>query len=156
MFSLNDAYALAQAAHAGQVDKAGHDYYSAHLVPIAESLAPFGVEAEMAGVLHDIIEDTDYVADDLLLIGVPVIVVEAVVAVSRVPGEPYKALIRRAAEHSLGRLVKLADNAHNLASNAEFAKIDPQQAHSMRDNRYLPARQVLLAAEAANERRVLA
>ena len=156
MFSISDAYALAREAHAGQVDKAGEDYYHAHLVPIAEALRPFGADAEIAGVLHDIIEDQGYSAERLLALGVPRIAVEAVVAVSRIPGEPYKALILRAAAHPLGRLVKLADNKHNLDSNFEFAKIDPKQANSMRENRYLPARRVLLAAEAAGERRILA
>lgn len=150
MFTVADARALARKAHAGQVDKQGHDYFEAHLAPIAAALRPFGEYAEMAGWLHDIVEDTDLSLDDLRALGVPEIVVEAVDAVTRREDEPYKALIRRSAAHPLGRLVKLADNGHNLAKNAELALIDPGKARSLRERRYLPARRVLLAAEAAD------
>ena len=93
------------------------------------------------------------VVDGLVACGVPEVVVEAVDAVTRRPGEPYIAgLIRRAAAHPLGRLVKLADNAHNLASNAELARVDPGKARSLREGRYRPARRILLAAEAADTR----
>ena len=57
-FTVPDAHLLALQAHEGQVDKQGRDYYLAHLRPIAESLRPYGPLAEMAGALHDIVEDT--------------------------------------------------------------------------------------------------
>jgi hypothetical protein len=122
----------------------------------------------MAGVLHDIVEDTHdhpdparrYDLDRLTALGVPEDVVAAVDAVTRRPGEPYMSgLIRRSAAHPLGRLVKLADNRHNLAANAELARIDPEKARSLREGRYRPARRILLAAEATDAvhgRRVLA
>ena len=72
-------------------------------------------------------------------------------AVTRRPGEPYIAgLIRRSAAQPLGRLVKLADNAHDLATSAERAAVDPDKARSLREGRYRPARRILLAAEAAD------
>jgi (p)ppGpp synthase/HD superfamily hydrolase len=167
-FTVSDGHLLALEAHEGQVDKQGRDYYVAHLRPIAESLRPHGPYAEMAGALHDIVEDTRdhpdpshrYDLDRLRDLGVPAVVVEAIDAVTRRPGEPYICgLIRRSAAHPLGRLVKLADNRHNLAANAELAKIDPEKARSLREGRYRPARRILLAAEAADPvhgRRVLA
>jgi hypothetical protein len=57
-FTVPDAHLLALHAHQGQVDKQGRDYYLAHLRPIAEALRPHGPHAEMAGALHDIVEDT--------------------------------------------------------------------------------------------------
>jgi (p)ppGpp synthase/HD superfamily hydrolase len=167
-FSVPDAHLLALQAHEGQVDAQGHDYYLAHLRPIAEALRPYGPHAEMAGVLHDIVEDTRdhpdpsrrYDLDRLRGLAVPEVVVEAIDAVTRRPGEPYMSgLIRRSAAHPLGRLVKLADNKHNLAANAQLARIDPEKARSLREGRYRPARRILLAAEATDTvhgRRVLA
>jgi (p)ppGpp synthase/HD superfamily hydrolase len=167
-FSVPDAHLLALHAHEGQVDKQGRDYYLAHLRPIAEALRPYGPEAEMAGALHDIVEDTRdhpdperrYDLDRLRALGVPEVVVEAVDAVTRRPGEPYiSGLIRRSAAHPLGRLVKLADNKHNLAANAQLAAIDPDKARSLLEGRYRPARRILLAAEAGDTlhgRRILA
>jgi len=166
-FTVPDAHLLALEAHDGQVDKRGRDYYLAHLLPIAEALRPYGPHAEMAGALHDIVEDTRDHPDParrfdlhrLRALGVPEIVVEAIDAVTRRPGEPYMSgLIRRSAAHPLGRLVKLADNKHNMAANDELARTDPERARSLREGRYRPARRILLAAEAADPvhgRRVL-
>jgi (p)ppGpp synthase/HD superfamily hydrolase len=166
-FTVPDAHLLALRAHEGQVDKQGRDYYLAHLLPIAEALRPYGRDAEMAGVLHDVVEDTRdhpdparrYDLERLRAVGVPDIVVAAIDAVTRRPGEPYiSGLIHRAAAHPLGRLVKLADNKHNLAANEELATTDPEGARRVRDGRYLPARRILLAAEAADRvhgRRIL-
>jgi len=166
-FTVPDAHLLALQAHEGQVDKQGRDYYLAHLMPIAEALRPYGPLAEMAGVLHDIVEDTRdhpdparrYDADRLRSLGVPEPVVEAIDAVTRRPGEAYiSGYIRRAAGHSLGRLVKLVDNKHNLDAAAALAAIDPDKARTLREGRYRPARRILLAAEAADRvhgRRVL-
>ena len=166
-FTVPDAHLLALEAHAGQVDAQGRDYYLAHLRPVAEALRPYGPEAEMAGLLHDVVEDTRehadparrYDLDRLRSLGVPEIVVEAVDAVTRRPGEPYMSgLITRAAAHPLGRLVKLVDNGHNLAASADLAATHPEKARTLREGRYRPARRILLAAEAADRthgRRIL-
>lgn len=141
---VDPARSIAVRAHAGQVDAQGRDYVEHHLRPIAEALAVFGPYAAAAGWLHDVIEDTDVTAEDLRAAGVPAFVIEAVVAVSRVPGEPYPALIARAIAHPLGRLVKLADNTLNVVSNPALALTDPDRARSMLEGRYLPARASLL------------
>jgi (p)ppGpp synthase/HD superfamily hydrolase len=166
-FTVPDAHLLALHAHEGQVDKQGRDYYLAHLKPIAEALRPYGPLAEMAGALHDIVEDTRdhpdparrYDLDRLRALGVPDVVLAAIDAVTRRPGEPYiSGLIHRAAAHPLGRLVKLADNKHNLDASNELAKSDPEGARRLREGRYRPARRILLAAEAADRlhgRRIL-
>lgn len=146
-FDVDDAARLAEVAHAGQVDKQGRDYFEAHLAPIAAALEQFGPAAAMAGYLHDIIEDTDYTTSLLQAAGVPAEVIAAVVAVTRVPGEEYSELIERAASHPLGRLVKLADNALNVASNPGLAALDPERARVMLEERYLPARTRLLRGD---------
>ena len=133
---------LARDAHAGQLDKQGRDYYEAHLVPIADSLAPFGEYAWAAGILHDIVEDTSTGYDDLAAAGIPPEVVDAVRAVTRVPGERYQRLIERACAHPFGRLVKLADNWHNLNDLAGLEQTDPATAERLR-RRYVTARQAL-------------
>jgi hypothetical protein len=166
-FTVPDAHLLALEAHEGQVDEHGRDYYLAHLLPIAEALRPFGPDAEMAGALHDIVGDTcdhpdparRYDVDRLRGLGVPEIVVGAIDAVTRRPGEPYiSGLIYRSAAHPLGRLVQLAHNKHDLAASDELARSDPDGARRLREGRYRPARRILLAAEAADRlhgRRVL-
>jgi len=141
----DDVAEFARRAHAGQVDQQGRDYYEHHLVPIARLLRPFGDDAAVAGLLHDVLEDTPTTVADLVALGVPAPVISAVESVTRRDGEPYEALIERAAGHALGRLVKLADNWHNLSSNADLAREDPEKAARLR-RRYEAARARLTAS----------
>lgn len=145
------AAALAAHAHAGQVDKQGRDYVDAHLRPIAESLTVYGDHAVAAGWLHDLLEDTDWTIEDLIVLGLPDEVLVAVVTVTRATGpsgrkEPYAGLIYRCTRHSTGNRVKVADNAWNLANNDLLARTDPDAARAMREQRYEPARETLLGA----------
>ncbi|GAA5055001.1 (p)ppGpp synthase/HD superfamily hydrolase [Thermocatellispora tengchongensis] len=142
-FTLADAYRLAERAHAGQTDKAGRPYVL-HPLAVAESLAEHGEQAQIAGMLHDVIEDTPVTADDLLAAGVEPDTVEAVLAVTRREGETYADFVRRAASHPIGRLVKRADIAHNTDPE-RLAALDPRQAASL-TRKYAQALAILDAA----------
>lgn len=143
--TLDQVKVLAKAAHGGQVDQMGRDYFSYHLTGVANRLTEHGEHAVMAGFLHDTLEDTVLAADDLRAAGVSENVVEAVISVSAIEGQGYDELISRAAAHPLGRLVKLADNAQNLADNPKLAETNLELAARLR-NKYETARQTLLAA----------
>ncbi|PXA64034.1 guanosine-3',5'-bis(diphosphate) 3'-pyrophosphohydrolase [Arthrobacter psychrochitiniphilus] len=136
---------FARIAHAGQVDKLERDYYSHHLLPVAAKLKEHGPEAEMAGLIHDILEDTSVTAEQLRSLGVSKKVVRAVESVTRGEGEEYMDLIRRSAADPLGRLVKLADNELNLESNAALATVNTAQAARLKV-KYESAREVLVRA----------
>ncbi|RAO30102.1 hypothetical protein ONO86_05655 [Micromonospora noduli] len=97
----------------------------------------------MAGLLHDVVEDTPITLADLRAAGYPDAVVDAVDAASRREGETNMDMIRRASTRPLGRLVKLADNAHN-SSEARLAHLDPENAEFLR-RRYAKVRTVMLA-----------
>ena len=134
------ALTLAMQAHAGQVDKQGRDYFESHLQPVAALLRPFGSHAYVAGLLHDVVEDTSVTCAQLAQLGFPAPVVQAVQSVTRQEGESYPDLIARAAADPLGRLVKLADNWHNLSSVDAL----PDEADRVRLRlRYESAREVL-------------
>jgi (p)ppGpp synthase/HD superfamily hydrolase len=139
---VDRAQVLVSEAHRGQLDKQGRDYYQHHLALVAAILRPFGPEAEAAGWLHDVIEDTEATYDVLIEWGFPAEVIDAVDAVTRRDGETYTDLIERAAGHPLGRLVKLADNWVNLTGLDDLAKVDPEAAVRLR-GRYEEARVVL-------------
>jgi (p)ppGpp synthase/HD superfamily hydrolase len=139
-----EADALAHAAHHGQVDKAGAAYIG-HVRAVAALLTEHGDNAVMAGLLHDIVEDASYTLSALRQLGYPEEVVRAVDSVTRREGEPYMDMIRRAAADPLGRLVKLADNAHNSRPD-RLAALDPEQAAWFRQ-KYAKAREVLLGEE---------
>jgi (p)ppGpp synthase/HD superfamily hydrolase len=141
--TVDDARALAVAAHRGQVDKAGLPYID-HPRTVAEALAPHGELAVMAGWLHDVVEDTPVTLERLADMGFPPEVVAAVDSVTRREGETYMDLIRRAAADPIGRLVKLADNATN-SDEARLALLDAATADRLRQ-KYARAREVLEAA----------
>jgi len=105
---------LAQEAHAGQTDKQGRDYFRYHLQLIAAQLIPYGMDYYLAGLLHDLLEDTDWTADRLRGVGCPSHVIAAVQSVTLHKGERYTDMIDRACRNPIGRKVKLKDNWWNL------------------------------------------
>ncbi|MFG2502845.1 HD domain-containing protein [Streptomyces sp. NPDC048441] len=110
--SVREIEVLADSAHAGQTDKIGVPYIE-HVRAVAAGLGPFGDELVMAGLLHDLLEDTDWTAERLRKTGVPDRVVEIVEAVTNQVGMAYDEKIRRITADPLATLVKIADNAHN-------------------------------------------
>lgn len=144
MASVADAYDLATEAHHDQVDKAGRPYIY-HPRTVAKILADQGLgdNAVMAGLLHDVVEDTEVTLADLRHLGYPEEVVRAVDSVTRREGETYMDLIRRAAADPLGRLVKLADNQTN-SDPERLALLNPDERLWF-TQKYAKARAVLLA-----------
>jgi (p)ppGpp synthase/HD superfamily hydrolase len=120
VFTLEDAIALATSAHDGQVDKSGRPYIG-HPLRVMASVS--GEHAQMAAVLHDVIEDTPVTAADLTARGCPPVVVDAVVALSHLPEEPQDVYLRRVAANPLALSVKRADIADNL-SPTRVARLD--------------------------------
>ncbi|MFE0650940.1 HD domain-containing protein [Streptomyces sp. NPDC059534] len=143
MKSLAEVDELAALAHAGQVDKAGAPYVE-HVRAVAAALAPLGPHLAMAGLLHDVIEDTAWTADRLRADGIPDGVVAVVEAVTNRPGTPYEEKIRRIAENPDATLVKIADNAHN--SRVDRAAALPPAQRERLAAKYRAARDVLWAA----------
>lgn len=143
MLDLAGAEALAARAHAGQLDAIGAPYV-AHVRAVASGLRPFGEHLQMAGLLHDILEDTPLTAAGLLEAGVPAEVVPTVQRVTRRPGQDYAAMVRDVAADRPACLVKISDNAHN--SLPDRAAQLPPATRTRLASRYAAARRVLWAA----------
>ena len=111
MPNIEDAIALAVQAHRGQLDKEGAPYILHPLRVMARMETDLG---RMIGVLHDVVEDTDCTLDDLRAAGYPPVVIEAVDALSRRPGELYDDYIERVKPNHLARRIKLADLEDNM------------------------------------------
>lgn len=149
-----EAEAFFSAEHEGQEDLQGRDYFIHHLIPVAHLLLPLGTEAYIAGLGHDYIEDVHpggiaRGVAALLDARIPEASIEAIVAVTRLPGETYAALIDRACAHPLGTEVKLADNEVNLRGIPSLAQVDYAKARSL-TGRYLNARDRLIRARIAH------
>ncbi|WP_435973011.1 HD domain-containing protein [Streptomyces sp. Qhu_M48] len=143
MKTLAEVDALADRAHAGQTDKAGVPYV-AHVRAVAAGLAPLGPHLAMAGLLHDIVEDTEWTTRRLRAAGIPDRVVAIVDAVTNRPGTAYEEKIRRITEDPDATLVKIADNAHNSRADRSAA-LPPEQRERLAA-KYRAARGVLWAA----------
>ncbi|MFF8807664.1 HD domain-containing protein [Streptomyces omiyaensis] len=143
MLTLAEVDALADRAHAGQVDKIGVPYVE-HVRAVAAGLAPLGTELAMAGLLHDVVEDTAWTGDGLRAAGIPERVVRIVEAVTNDPDGSYEEKIRRVAGDPDATLVKIADNAHN--SRADRAAGLPPEQRERLAAKYRAARRVLWAA----------
>ncbi len=141
--TLEQVQTLAEMAHHGQTDKVGVPYME-HVSAVSQALTPFGDQAVMAGLLHDIIEDTPWTPLALIRMGVPEGVVTTVQAVTRDPEMPYSLYLHRVTDHLDAVRVKIADNAHN--SLPPRMKAIPDKAVRMRlEKKYYIARDVLWA-----------
>ncbi len=102
---------IALKAYAGQKDKAGKTYI---LHPL-RIMAKMQTEYEMsAALLHDVIEDSDYTAEDLISEGIPSDVVIAVELLSKVKGESYDQFVDRVLQNPLATKIKIADIEDNI------------------------------------------
>ncbi|MPZ60151.1 MAG: HD domain-containing protein [Propionibacteriales bacterium] len=137
-FTLEDAIAIARAAHEGQVDKGGMPYIG-HPLRVMRRVE--GPGQKMAAVLHDVLEDTDVTAEALRAAGCPERVIDAVVALTKLPGEPLPASIARALADPIARVVKRADIADN-ADALRLARLDPATADRLRA-KYAESRRLL-------------
>lgn len=107
---IDIALAIARKAHAGQVDKAGVDYIQ-HPLYVASQVE---TEQEKAvALLHDVIEDSNITAVDLLASGLPNEVVTAVQILTKKKGQSYQEYLEKVKTNDLARVVKLADLKHN-------------------------------------------
>ena len=104
------AMKLAFEAHEGQVDKAGIPYIN-HPLHVAEQVE--GEYATCVALLHDVLEDTDYEADDIRAMGFPEEIVQALLLLTHREGVAYLDYVRALADSDIARQVKIADLRHN-------------------------------------------
>lgn len=109
---LRRAIDIAKEAHKGQVDKAGNEYID-H--PLRVMVAVHSVSEKIVGVLHDVIEDTDWTFERLEAEGFTTEIIEALKCVTKLSkDEPYNAFIERVKTNPLAVAVKIKDLADNM------------------------------------------
>ena len=108
---LQKAIELATEAHKGQTDRAGKPYIG-HITRVMQ--AGKTLEERMAGVLHDIVEDTHWTFEGLLRQGIPDNVVDAVRCLTKIEDESYDQFIERIKTNPIAIAVKLNDLRDNM------------------------------------------
>ncbi len=113
---LNKAIEIAELAHVGQVDKGGKPYIG-HPLRVMNALET--VEEKIVGVLHDAVEDSDLIIEDLTAAGFSERIIEAIDAITKRSGETRKDYLQRVMNNPIALKVKIVD----MTDNADISRI---------------------------------
>ncbi|MEI6285227.1 MAG: bifunctional (p)ppGpp synthetase/guanosine-3',5'-bis(diphosphate) 3'-pyrophosphohydrolase [Bacillota bacterium] len=134
---LDRAYQLAESAHSGQVRESGLEYIS-HPINVAKILADLQMDLDsiIAGILHDVVEDTKYSTADLKeMFGDDVsMLVDGVTKLEKISYkskeeqklENYIKMFLAMAKDIRVVIIKLADRLHNMRT-LKFTPEDKQK-----------------------------
>jgi (p)ppGpp synthase/HD superfamily hydrolase len=109
---LGKVLVLATNAHAGQFDKGGKPYIL-HPLAVMALLNSDDEELQCIALLHDVIEDTKTTWIQLREIGCTDRVIDAVDALTKMPGQSYDEYKEEVFSNKDAMVVKMADLRHN-------------------------------------------
>ena len=122
---IQKAFQIAEQAHEGQLRKSGEPYVT-HPVQVAYILAELGLDETsiIAGILHDVIEDTEYTTDQIRELFGPEVtkLVDGVTKLSKFDfqtkeeqqAESLRKMFLAMASDIRVVIIKLADRLHNM------------------------------------------
>ena len=112
MSTLERAIEIATEAHKGQYDKAGNDYIGHPLRVMDMGRTE---EEKIVGVLHDVVEDTEWTFAQLAAEGFSQEVIDALQCVTKLSeNENYDDFIERVKKNHLATAVKINDLSDNM------------------------------------------
>ena len=114
-YFLELARQLSKEYHKGQVDKAGIDYFSGHIMSVVNGVNT--LEEKTVAYLHDTAEDTKLTYVDLMVLDFSDRVINAVIALTKNKKESYKDYLKRVKANELATAVKLSDLTNNMDLN---------------------------------------
>ena len=97
-------------AHKNQVDKTGLPYVF-HPFHLAEQMKD--EYSTVCALLHDVVEDTEYTFEDLINMGFPNKVIEALKLLTHAEDVPYMDYVKALSVNPIAKAVKIADLTHN-------------------------------------------
>ena len=109
---LKLAIDIALTAHNGQLDTHNGRPYIEH--PFRVMNAGHTLQEKIVGVLHDVVEDTEWTLDKLKSTGFTNDIIDAVDAVTKRENESYDNYIIRAKKNPIGIRVKMSDLTDNM------------------------------------------
>ncbi len=135
---INRAFFLAKEAHQGVRRRSGEPYLL-HPIAVAKIVIEeigLGVKSVVAALLHDVVEDTPYTFEDLLEMGFPEKVVDALRLLTHEKDTPYMDYVKTLKSNPIARAVKLADLRHN----SDMSRLDnPDERAMIRAEKYRAA-----------------
>ncbi|MEA5082027.1 MAG: hypothetical protein VB024_10450 [Dysgonamonadaceae bacterium] len=138
---LNRAIEIAIKVHEGQTDLNGQAYIG-H--PFRVMAAGHTLQEKIVGVLHDVIEDSDWTIEDLTAEGFTKEIVDGVDGITKREDEKYKDYLIRVENNPIAVRVKLND----LTDNMDIRRLDElTDEHIHRMRKYLKAYKQLTEKE---------
>lgn len=111
---IDQARAIADAAHWGQKDKGGKPVIE-HVTYVAQRFDAKTQPKHMAvAYMHDTLEDSPLTTCNTLRLMFGDEIANAVLAITRLPGEKYFDYIARCKLNAIARVVKIEDLKHNM------------------------------------------
>lgn len=139
---LKRAIDIAVSAHEGQLDTHNGRPYIEH--PFRVMNAGHTLQEKIVGILHDVVEDTDWTLQQLAQEGFSEAIVAAVDAMTHRDNESYDAYMQRVEENAIATRVKLND----LTDNMDIRRWDDIPYHELaRLQKYLKAYKQLTERE---------
>ncbi len=126
---LAKAILIATVAHDGQFDKGGKPYIL-HPLHLMNQLM-FDLELATIAVLHDVVEDTLYNMNDMMIIGFSHRVTLALEMLTHERGVPYDRYIKNIASNYDALRVKRKDLEHN-SDITRLKGVEPQDIKRMK------------------------
>lgn len=111
---INAALFIASSALHGQTTWDGEDY-DPHYIRVAFNSGTQSLDKIAIGILHDVVEDSDWTLDDLREIGFSERIINGVDGVTKRPGELYFDFIERCSLNSDAIDIKLSDLKDNTS-----------------------------------------
>jgi (p)ppGpp synthase/HD superfamily hydrolase len=108
---IQKAFEIAVSAHRNQIDKSGQPYIL-HLTRVM--LKGRTEEEQVCGLLHDLVEDTDWTFEQLEKSGFPLPILYALRCLTHRDNEPYESYIERVKTSKLAINVKINDLEDNM------------------------------------------
>jgi (p)ppGpp synthase/HD superfamily hydrolase len=108
---IDIAEKLARIAHGGQTRRGGKPYIT-HPEAVANSVEP---KYKVVAWLHDVLEDTEFTASDLLLLNFKPDDVHALILLDKTKQSNYDTYLKNIKRNDKARVIKIADIKHNLS-----------------------------------------
>lgn len=129
--------------------KSGEDY-GTHPVHVGMSNTR-SLKKKIVGILHDVVEDSDWTLDDLRAVGFRAEIVDAVDAMTHRDGELYFDSIERAGLNLIGTDKKIEDLTHNMDMSRHYGMVSPKDVE--RTNKYKISHAYLVAIKKGDIKR---
>lgn len=111
---INLALAIASTALLHKKTWDNHDYATHWLHVAGVDLEHLSDEEKIIGILHDVVEDSDWEVEDLEALGFSPRICQGVDNVTKQKGEKYFDAIERCSGDPMSRKIKMRDNKHNM------------------------------------------